>query len=101
MNLTQYEADTLLMAIRFQKANDHEITEQEWNDLLAVQDKLEAYVTFQQILNSEVYGYIVEGGALICPTCAINPLYNLSLSSVYQDGYPDGYTCAECDKVVA
>jgi hypothetical protein len=52
MSLSQYETDTLLMAIRFQKANDHEITEQEWNDLLAIQDKLEAYVTFQQIVGT-------------------------------------------------
>lgn len=101
MNLSQYEADTLLMAIRFQMANDKEIIDTEWLDLVQVKEKLEAYVTFQQIINSEAYGYIVVGGILICPTCASSPLHNLPLESVYQDGYPDGYTCAECNKVVA
>jgi hypothetical protein len=50
MKLTQYEADTLLMAIRFQQANDHEIVDVEWHDLNAIKEKLEAYVIFQQIM---------------------------------------------------
>jgi len=50
MKLTQYEADTLLMAIRFQMANDHEIVDTEWNDLLVVKEKLEALIIFQQIV---------------------------------------------------
>jgi hypothetical protein len=100
MELTQYEADTLLMAIRFQQANDHEIVDVEWHDLNAIKEKLEAYVIFQQIINSKEYGYIVEGGALICPACATNPLYNLSLETAYQEGYPEGYSCAECGVVV-
>ena len=112
MKLTRYEADTLLMAIIFQMANDREILDVEWKDLVAMRDRLtqhsadlEATNPFHSYQVSDIYepayGYIVEGGALICLTCASNPLYNLSLESVYQDGYPDGYTCAECDKVVA
>lgn len=50
MSMTQYEADTLLMAVRFQMANDHEIDEQEWTDLLAIKEKLEALLIFQQIV---------------------------------------------------
>lgn len=49
MKLTQYEADTLLMAIRFQLANDHEIIDTEWNDLISVRDKLEALQVWQEI----------------------------------------------------
>ena len=47
------------------------------------------------------YGFIVEGGGLICPTCADNPLYQGELSLVDSEGYPDGYTCAECGKVAS
>lgn len=49
MKLSQYEADTLLMAIRFQLANDHEIIDTEWNDLISVRDKLEALQVWQEI----------------------------------------------------
>lgn len=51
MKLSQYEADTLLMAIRFQLANDHEIIDTEWNDLIAVRDKLEALQVWQETTN--------------------------------------------------
>ena len=47
----------------------------------------------------EVIGYIVEGGSLICTSCSENPLYFGLLESAYADGYPDGYTCAECGEV--
>jgi uncharacterized protein (DUF983 family) len=46
------------------------------------------------------YGYIVEGDGLICPKCADNPLYEGVLERVDAEGYPDGYTCADCGEVV-
>jgi hypothetical protein len=46
------------------------------------------------------YGYIVEGDGLICPMCADNPLYEGVLERVDAEGYPDGYTCADCGEVV-
>ena len=42
------------------------------------------------------YGFIVEGAGLICPKCADNPLYQGLLERVDSEGYPDGYTCADC-----
>ena len=45
------------------------------------------------------YGYTVEGEALICTNCADNPMYNGVLECVSKEGYPDGYTCADCGKV--
>jgi DNA-directed RNA polymerase subunit RPC12/RpoP len=46
------------------------------------------------------YGYYVEGDALICPQCGDNPMYNLVLTTVDKEGYPDGYTCADCGTTV-
>ena len=46
------------------------------------------------------YGFIVEGGGLVCPKCADNPLYQGLLERVEAVGYPDGYTCAECGDLV-
>ena len=51
MKLSQYEADTLLMAIRFQLANDHEIIDTEWNDLISVRDRLESHLVKLSELN--------------------------------------------------
>lgn len=45
------------------------------------------------------YGFILEGGGLICAKCADNPLYEGVLERVDKEGYPDGYTCAECGQV--
>jgi hypothetical protein len=42
------------------------------------------------------YGFIVEGDGLICSNCADNPLYKGVLEEVEAEGYPDGYTCADC-----
>jgi hypothetical protein len=46
------------------------------------------------------YGFIVEDLGLICPKCADNPLYEGVLEQVELAGYPDGYSCAECDDLV-
>lgn len=46
------------------------------------------------------YGYYVEGDGLICPKCADNPLYAGVLTSAEIEGYPDGYTCADCNTIV-
>ena len=46
------------------------------------------------------YGYYVEGDTLICSNCADNPLYEGVLTSAEIEGYPDGYTCADCGEVV-
>jgi hypothetical protein len=46
------------------------------------------------------YGFIVEGGGLICPKCADNPLYKGVLERVEEEGYPDGYTCADGGEVI-
>jgi len=48
----------------------------------------------------KAYGFIVEGGGLICPKCADNPLYQGLLEQVEAVGYPDGYTCAECGEAI-
>jgi len=45
------------------------------------------------------YGFTIEEGGLICPKCADNPLYEGILEREDQEGYPDGYTCAECGEV--
>ena len=46
------------------------------------------------------YGYAVESGGIICPKCAANPIYKGVLERVEKEGYPDGYTCDDCWKVV-
>lgn len=46
------------------------------------------------------YGFIVEGGGLICSKCADNPLYQGFLERVESVGYPQGYSCAECGDTV-
>jgi len=46
------------------------------------------------------YGYYVEGDGLICLQCGNNPLYDGVLTRAEAEGYPDGFTCADCGKVV-
>ena len=46
------------------------------------------------------YGYFVEGDGLICPKCADNPQYKGVLTTAEAEGYPDGYTCADCGAVI-
>jgi hypothetical protein len=46
------------------------------------------------------YGYYVEGDGLICLQCGDNPLYDGVLTRAEAEGYPDGFTCADCGKVV-
>jgi hypothetical protein len=46
------------------------------------------------------YGFIVDGGGVICPKCASNPLYEGELARVDKEGYPDGYTCDDCWEVI-
>jgi len=46
------------------------------------------------------YGYYVEGDTLICPQCSDNPLYEGVLTTAEEEGYPDGYTCADCGDTI-
>jgi DNA-directed RNA polymerase subunit RPC12/RpoP len=52
------------------------------------------------------YGYYIEGDGIICPKCGDNPLYKDNplyagvLTTAEAEGYPDGYTCADCGIVV-
>ena len=46
------------------------------------------------------YGYYVEGDGLICLQCGDNPLYDGVLTRAEAEGYPDGFTCADCGTVV-
>jgi uncharacterized Zn finger protein len=43
------------------------------------------------------YGFIIDGCGLYCPQCATR--YDDYLEEVYSEGYPDGYTCADCGEV--
>jgi hypothetical protein len=45
-------------------------------------------------------GFYVEGEEMICEQCAHNPMYNLALTDVDMEGYPDGFTCADCGETV-
>jgi hypothetical protein len=45
------------------------------------------------------YAFALNEGGIICPQCAENPLYEGELEREEKEGYPDGYTCAECGKV--
>ena len=46
------------------------------------------------------YGYYVEDSGLICPKCADNPQYQGALNVAEAEGYPDGYTCADCNLTI-
>ena len=46
------------------------------------------------------FGYFVEDEMLICSFCASNPLYYGLLTLAEAEGYPDGFTCADCGDVV-
>lgn len=46
------------------------------------------------------FGYYVEGDFLICSGCADNPLYQGQLTLAEAKGYPDGYTCADCNTTI-
>jgi hypothetical protein len=45
-------------------------------------------------------GFYVEGQEMICEPCSFNPMYNLVLTDVDMEGYPDGFTCADCGDTV-
>lgn len=46
------------------------------------------------------YGYYVEEDILVCPKCAANPEYTGLLTPAEIEGYPDGFTCTDCNIVV-
>ena len=46
------------------------------------------------------YGYYVEDSGLICPQCADNPQYQGALTTAEAEGYPDGYTCDDCNTTI-
>jgi hypothetical protein len=48
----------------------------------------------------ENYAFSLEGGGVICPKCADNPLYEGEIERENKEGYPDGYTCSECGTVI-
>jgi hypothetical protein len=45
-------------------------------------------------------GFYVEGQEMICEPCSFNPIYNLLLTDVDMEGYPDGFTCVDCGDTV-
>jgi hypothetical protein len=47
------------------------------------------------------YGYYVEEDITVCPKCAANPEYAGLLTVVEEEGYPDGYTCDDCNATIA
>ena len=46
------------------------------------------------------FGYYVEDDIMVCVACSENPLYKGLLSVAEEEGYPDGFTCADCGTVV-
>jgi hypothetical protein len=46
------------------------------------------------------YGYYVEEIVMVCPKCAANTEYVGLLTVAEEEGYPDGYTCNDCDAVI-
>ena len=46
------------------------------------------------------YGYFIEDSAIICSSCADNPLYQGQLTTAEAEGYPNGYTCADCNETI-
>lgn len=46
------------------------------------------------------YGYFIEDSAIICSSCADNPLYQGQLTTAEAEGYPNGYTCADCNDTI-
>jgi hypothetical protein len=46
------------------------------------------------------YGYYVVQIVIVCPKCAANPEYVGLLTPAEEEGYPDGYTCNDCNIVV-
>lgn len=47
------------------------------------------------------YGYYVEESVMVCPKCAANAEYAGLLTVAEEEGYPDGYTCNDCNSVIA
>jgi hypothetical protein len=43
---------------------------------------------------ADVFGVIIDGGGLICSSCAVAGCETGEM--VTSDGYPDGFTCADC-----
>jgi hypothetical protein len=46
------------------------------------------------------YGYYVEENSIICSKCADNPFYQGLLTTADPQGYPDGYTCDDCNTTI-
>ena len=47
------------------------------------------------------YGYYVDECIMVCPECAKNPEYVGLLTSAEVEGYPDGYTCDDCNVTIS
>lgn len=96
-------AGTTLDLIKGIMALDPE-NDEEYNDHALV-DMIETAIRYHRNHKDKAdyileYGYTVEGDGLICPKCADNPMYKGALERVDKEGYPDGYTCADCGEVV-
>ena len=48
----------------------------------------------------KAYGYYVENNGLICAKCAANPQYDGTFTIAEKEGYPDGYTCDDCNTTI-
>lgn len=46
------------------------------------------------------YGFIVDEESIVCPKCAKAYRSENSIEGILNNGYPDGYTCDDCGKVV-
>jgi hypothetical protein len=46
------------------------------------------------------FGYYVEEHIMVCPKCANNPEYLGLLTTADKEGYPDGFTCNDCNIAV-
>jgi hypothetical protein len=47
-----------------------------------------------------VMGYEIDESMLVCLECAKNPDYAGAKKPVEEEGYPDGFTCPDCGRVV-
>lgn len=51
-------------------------------------------------VEQKLIGYFINDESLVCMTCGYANKDAMLIEPVYEDGHPDGFTCAECCNVI-
>ena len=54
----------------------------------------------EEDVEQKLIGYFINDESLVCMTCGYANKDAMIIEPAYEDGYPDGFTCADCCNVI-